>query len=311
MKRRTRALCFLFGVFLLSVTVSTATVLINDGKSAGTNVQFNQPGGPNVTVGEPINFTTENPWNTDNQTTLQPYINLTSVGDTEATVDVFNGTWTNTSGLDVSGAELTLVVNDKQTVGVLGQFSELQYRDMTVDDGTIDFRYVGSSGTLNLTVQGLPADTEINVTDADTSTVLDTATTDGNGEATFQLDSGTHTVLLKTTTAPTPTPVPVVGEPLLPPTFQLPTQITIPMTLDLTTMTLATGPSIFILGILGITLGAVYFMRNWWAGMLWGLSVVVLIVGSLFGLGLEIFWMSIVAVVFLLIAGLVWRVAEQ
>lgn len=89
--------------------------------------------------------------------------------------------------------------------------------------------------------------------------------------------------------------------------IDFPTQIDIPSTFNLNTMAITTGPSIFIIGIMAVTLTAAWMLRNWAAGLLWGIAFVTLIVGSLMGMSLEVFWMSIVAVIILLMAGMVVR----
>ena len=65
--------------------------------------------------------------------------------------------------------------------------------------------------------------------------------------------------------------------------------------------------AVFLVGMHSFLFGAVAFLRNYAAGIAWGLSLIFLIMAGLFGLGLEIYWMSIISVVVLLIVGMVVR----
>ena len=65
--------------------------------------------------------------------------------------------------------------------------------------------------------------------------------------------------------------------------------------------------AVFLVGIHSFLFGAVAFLKNYAAGIAWGLSLIFLIMAGLFGLGLEIYWMSIISVVVLLIVGMVVR----
>jgi hypothetical protein len=201
MDRRTKLAFVLAGVLLavaLPAAVGLASDLLSNGKSAGANVEFNKSDGPRVVVGESVNFTTETPWATSGQITLQPYANFSSSGPSAVRVDSINGTWTNVSNLEVASNALTIEVNDKQTIVVSGGTDTLSYRDMSVDDGTTDFEYSGADGgTTALTVHGLPASTEIAAVDA-SGDVLNVTTTDGSGVATFSLPQSSHTVRLQT-----------------------------------------------------------------------------------------------------------------
>lgn len=198
MNRRTALALVLLGV-ALSVAVPAMANLLAGGKDAGRDVAFDSTNGPNVTVGESINFTTQNPWQEPQQITLEPYGNFSSNGDTHVRVDRWNGTWTNLSQLDVQSATLTVDPNDKPAVIVGGDADALRYREtMGVDDGQVDFVYGGTSGTTTLTIRNLPTGTTIAAIDADNNTALGYAVTDAQGVGTFTLDNSEHDVLLQT-----------------------------------------------------------------------------------------------------------------
>lgn len=67
------------------------------------------------------------------------------------------------------------------------------------------------------------------------------------------------------------------------------------------------GISVFLVGILATTLSASWMLKNYAAGVMWGIAFVALIIGGIMGMGLEIFWMAVVATVILLIVGMVVR----
>jgi hypothetical protein len=125
-------------------------------------------------------------------------ITLSAQGHAQVQVDDVNGTWTNTSGLNVTTFDLTIAPDDKQNVTVAGDTSTLKFTSMTLDDASTDFIYAGASGNTTLTVTGLPASTEIAAVDQDTHEILDLATTDGSGTATWTMPNSEHAVELQT-----------------------------------------------------------------------------------------------------------------
>lgn len=81
--------------------------------------------------------------------------------------------------------------------------------------------------------------------------------------------------------------------------------IDLPMALDFQDMEEATA--FFLSGVMAILLGAAAVFRNPAAGVMWSVSFVVLVVAGLFGFGLELYWLSIIMTVILLMVGLVVR----
>jgi len=65
------------------------------------------------------------------------------------------------------------------------------------------------------------------------------------------------------------------------------------------------GFALFLSGVMAFLLGFIAWVRAYAAGIMLGLSFVVLIMSGLFGLGLELFWASLVMTALLLIAGVV------
>lgn len=67
------------------------------------------------------------------------------------------------------------------------------------------------------------------------------------------------------------------------------------------------GQAILIVGILGLLLAASVRFANPTAGIAWGVSVMLLVMSGLLDLGMEIFWLAVVATITVLVAGLVVR----
>lgn len=67
------------------------------------------------------------------------------------------------------------------------------------------------------------------------------------------------------------------------------------------------GFAIFVTGLLGVLLAAVWMLRNWAAGIMWSVSIVVFVFVGLFGLDEALFWLTIVATCILLMAGMIVR----
>ena len=73
------------------------------------------------------------------------------------------------------------------------------------------------------------------------------------------------------------------------------------------TMFTSEGFAIFTTGMLALVFAAAFVLRNWLAGMMTMLSLIVLIFVGLFGAPSELFWLSVVGTVTLLMAGMAAR----
>lgn len=114
-----------------------------------------------------------------------------------------NGTVTEAENIANAGSVwLELDPDDKQQVNVTGNVSRVQFRSMSVADGTQDFEYNTSGGSMQIAITGLPASTQVGVVATDTTELLDVATTDASGTAVFTLPDGDHTAALETGVAP-------------------------------------------------------------------------------------------------------------
>jgi hypothetical protein len=177
-----------------------ADIAFNSGEPASGDVPIGASDGPLVTVTdvssiELTEFTPDS--NTVEVTSDVGNATLSSNGRTNVTLDEVTGTWTNASQLDVSGTPLTINPEDKPKATVSGDADHFNFRSMTVDDGTVDFTYGGSSGSTSVTVNGLSTTEQVAAVDVDTNEVLDIASV-SSGTATFDLSNSDHRVELRT-----------------------------------------------------------------------------------------------------------------
>lgn len=159
------------------------TVAVSDGVTIGA------PNGLNVTITESADINLTDPWPSSNAVEIvssKGNITVTGPSGADVTVDRINGTWTNTSALDVKGNEIKIDPGDKPAVNVSGDTETLDiHESMAADDGTVDFVYSGSSGTTTVTLRGLSGNTQFGAVDNDTDTVLAVATSTAGGTVTF------------------------------------------------------------------------------------------------------------------------------
>lgn len=65
------------------------------------------------------------------------------------------------------------------------------------------------------------------------------------------------------------------------------------------------GFSVFLIGILALLLSIVLAMGNYLAGVMWGLTVMSMIAAGLFGIGLEIMWVTMLGTLALIVMGMI------
>lgn len=94
-----------------------------------------------------------------------------------------------------------------------------------------------------------------------------------------------------------------------PNTIDLPGVINLPLRINLSSM--QQGVSILLIGVMALLLGAAAFLRNMAAGVMWSVSFSLLIISGLFGFGLELYWLSIILTIILLLVGMVVRWGYQ
>jgi hypothetical protein len=171
--------------------------LTSDGYEATAGVRYNASNGPEVILSEDRTVESGSPF-PDANTVELGNVTFSSSGQNVVQVDQYEGTWTNVSQLDVTGANLTINPDDKQQVTVGGDADTLRFTDVAVDDGTADFVYGGASGSTSVTISDVPTNTKIQAVDRDTGDVLDISVSDGSGEVTFEgMPNSEHTVELQ------------------------------------------------------------------------------------------------------------------
>lgn len=209
-RRRTVAIVIL----LLAAGVIAATTFTTPVTDNDDGTVLNQPGGPTVTlVGDTeIHNTSGGSGDTITWDTADGSVSFTSAASTNATINTTDiaGTWTTVSSIDTNGAELTINPEDKKAVTVGDSIEYVQFREMSLDDDTVDFVYRGPDGnTGEVTVRGLAADTQIAAVDSDTGDVLETSKTNASGVATLaELPTSEHSVKLVSSAA-----APILSDP--------------------------------------------------------------------------------------------------
>jgi len=206
MERGTLITLFLVGL-LVPVGFATAGGLLSNAEPASGDVAIGASDGPTVVV-TGINNKIELTEFTPDANTVEVASDagngtFSSQGHTHVRANNIEGTWTNLSALNVTGATLTVNPVDKQQASISGDADTFDYRDtMQLDDGTIDFTYSGTSGTTTVTVRGVPANANIGAVD-ETGTLLATATSNANGVVTLSaMANSEHNVSLTEGTRP-------------------------------------------------------------------------------------------------------------
>lgn len=202
LNRRNTRILIIVGLVIGSIAGPAIAALLNNSVPVQQGVTIHAPDGPAVNITESGDVDLTSPFPDANTVQINSSVGnatLVSSGRTNASLDNINGTWTNVSGLDVATNELFINPEDKPAVNVSGDVETLDFRDMAVDDGNVDFVYSGTSGTTTVTVRGLQADTDIRAVDADTGSLLSGATTASDGTVTLSsMPNSEHEVELKT-----------------------------------------------------------------------------------------------------------------
>jgi hypothetical protein len=197
----------LVGVFIGLITFGASAAVLDAQNTSGVSdgVTLGAPDGMNATIGgtTEVNLEQFDDFGSDTVRFFTPAgnVSLSSSGPAAATIDNGNitGTYTNVTAIDATSNDITVNPEDKQSVVLGGQIDSVAWRDNpALDDSTVDFFYAGNSGTSKVVIGNLPANTEMFAVDADTGTLLDRATSNGNGVVTLSsLDNSAHNVLLQ------------------------------------------------------------------------------------------------------------------
>lgn len=194
------ALVALVASAALVVAVTNTQPVSSPTLQTNSNVSVTLENAQQVQAGTPFPGDGTVAWTTEsgNVTVSGPgpeptYLNITQITGTETRVDAMN----------VSEAPVTIDPADKPAVTVEGDPDTLDFREMQLDDGQVDFSYSGDSGETTITVRGLAPDTTVAAQDG--SGLLDQGRTALRGAVTFTLPNSAHDVELVTTTLNDPT----------------------------------------------------------------------------------------------------------
>jgi len=202
----------------LADTGSAGDVTVDVGSETRT-LKFYANSGPvgNGSVFEPgsglavtLNETTT--LNDVSPSTVYPFSNTVYLDTSDGTIEFvasggatgtiaasdISGTWTTVTGIDASSTTLQIDPGDKPQVAVNGAATRVEIADYALDDGTNDLVIEGPDGTSSdVTFYGLPADTTVTAVNATRGTALDVATTDSNGQVTFDIGHSKQTIELQ------------------------------------------------------------------------------------------------------------------
>jgi hypothetical protein len=173
---------------------------------ASGDVSLQTNSGLTVTI-ESASEVPEQPF-ADSQTIQLQSGNLSAGGSANVSLPQasLSGSFTRLDGIDTNGNTVTVDPADKDSFSFGGDIDRLNVSEtIAVDDNQIDFEYGGASGTSNVTVRGLAANTMVKAIDVDSNALLGSALTDGSGVAQFtDLPNSNHSVALTDdNTAPT------------------------------------------------------------------------------------------------------------
>lgn len=204
-KRQVRVLLivgFIIGAVTIGPVIGAVASYLSTGTDFQGDVHVRAVNGPDVDAKGSMRVDDDSLFPDDNTVRLvtdEGNITLSSANRTYVTIPDggINGTYTNTTNLNVTGADLTINPDDKQKVVVGGQADSFKFREMALDDGKIDFTYSGASGNTTVVVYGLPAGEKIDAIDSDTGDVLDTSRANSSGVLTLEVQNSKHNVELK------------------------------------------------------------------------------------------------------------------
>lgn len=164
------------GAFLSSYSPVDGTVTLN--ATDGPEVQFQGLSSEKADLKTPFPDSNTVRWESS-----VGNVTVSASGQKNLTIDSVNGTWTKVPSLDGSGTTVTINPDDKQLVEI-NHSQKLEFRDITLGDGTADLIVSGDS-TANVTVTALSAQDSVIARDSQ-GDYIDGAPVN-NGNATIEV----------------------------------------------------------------------------------------------------------------------------
>jgi len=199
---------FAIGFIAGFVTVVAAvTFAPGDAGQVSDGVPYGAPSGMNATIQGDTNVIMESDVLYPSSDTVDirsedGNITFQSSGPAWATVATNNitGTYTNVTDIDATSNDITINPEDKQSITVGGNIDHVAWRDtIAADDNNVDFRYGGTSGTADVTVNGVSGNAQIAAIDQQSTAVLGVATSTAGGQLSYTgLPQSSHSVTLQT-----------------------------------------------------------------------------------------------------------------
>ncbi|WP_121744885.1 hypothetical protein [Natronorubrum halophilum] len=173
---------------LVFVAAAGAGYALTSDYTLGSETHLEASNGPEVVLSSDTITNSQQPFPDSNTVYINPHGTISSDGPTHVRVDQWGSGsgWTQLSEIDASN-ELEINISDRQTVSVQGDVDQLEYGDITVDDG--HQLTINQTGTTTLRVHDIG---EAAAIDSDTGELLDVGQTD-SGVTTFDIE-GSHNV---------------------------------------------------------------------------------------------------------------------
>lgn len=160
--------------------------------STSANIHHNASDGPEVIQTKDYNLRSGNPY-TDKSYNLSTenngWINVSTSdpdsSDMVVAIDQIEGDFTETSQITAASGDITLDPSDKTAVTVGGQISSIDFREMGVNDGQVDFRYTASGESTIIVETNATQGTQYGLVDPATEEGLDVAVAGSGGTIEF------------------------------------------------------------------------------------------------------------------------------
>lgn len=136
-------------------------------------------------------------------------LTMSALGSTH--VEVLNtaitGSQTKLTGITAGSTWIEVNPEDKNPIEFRGDLNELYWSQSFDLDNRVEDVYISGTdgGTGTVRYSDFPADTPIKAVDVDTDTLLDSNTTDANGQASFDIPLSSHSVSFESYTTEAPT----------------------------------------------------------------------------------------------------------
>jgi len=180
-------------VIVCSLLLFSGAAVADANYTVSSGVEYTTDSGLKVTAG--TNHTISDDPFVDSESVRLNNVTFSSSGLSNVTVNQFDGSWTNVSGLEINNT-VRINASDKQAVRVQDGIDDLHLRSIDTSESDVDLIYSASS-TTTLRLESQPSVGLVAV-DMETGEQLATTSVGDGGVATFDLPSGDYNVDIRT-----------------------------------------------------------------------------------------------------------------